>query len=270
MDDILGQSVEDVKQLKASTMQYAKQSLLEAVAPKIKEYIESHLGEGDPKLEVGGADLDELEVTEDLDESPDLTQEARGKKKDEDEEENGEVDESLEFEAKDEEVPELEDEPEEEVEEMVQIEMKDIEEAFARAVKESLAEAKVTKNFGSQQDPNDHDGPGERGLEGKEKDKQWSEVKPPAAKDWTVKEALYRKKIVEMARKLGQYKEAYEEVSKALKEVNLFNTKLMYTTKLLQGGSMSDKQKTRVIEHMDKAQNRREVQLIYQSLSESF
>src|SRR3990167_1058669 len=262
--DLLEEAVSDVKKLKEATMEYARQSLLETVAPKMKEYIESQLGETDVALEVGASPEDD-----ELPEAQDLTYETRGKKKDDEDDE--EVEEGLELgevkgdDDEDEEMP-----PEEpEVEEMVAIEMKDIEEAFARAVKEGLEEAKVTKGFGKVQDPNDHEGSGERGLSDKEKDKTWNEVTPPAAKDWTVKESLYKKKIVEITNRLGQYKSAYEEVSKSLKEVNLFNAKLLYTTKLLQNSGMSNKQKNAVVEHMDKARNRREVELVYQSLSES-
>src|SRR3990167_5416644 len=99
--DLLEEAVSDVKKLKEATMEYAKQSLLEAVAPKMKEYIESQLGETDVALEVGASPEDEEMPVE----SQDLAYEARGKKKDdeEDKEDEEEVEEGLELgEAKDE------------------------------------------------------------------------------------------------------------------------------------------------------------------------
>ena len=51
-----------------------------------------------------------------------------------------------------------------------------------------------------------------------------------------------------------------------LAETNLFNTKLLFTNKLLQNESLTRRQKAEVIERLDEARNAREVKLVYESL----
>ena len=57
-----------------------------------------------------------------------------------------------------------------------------------------------------------------------------------------------------------------ENLHKKLAETNLFNTKLLYTNKLLQNESLTKRQKADVIERLDEARSEREVKLVYESL----
>ena len=55
-----------------------------------------------------------------------------------------------------------------------------------------------------------------------------------------------------------------------LQEVNLLNSKLLYTNKLFRTHDLDSKQKVRVIESIDRANDVREVKLVYATLAESF
>jgi hypothetical protein len=76
-----------------------------------------------------------------------------------------------------------------------------------------------------------------------------------------------------MKQKEEDLQEAYT-VIKFLKdkinEVNLLNAKLLYSNKLFRGFSLNENQKMKVIENFDRAENTREVKLVYATLAEGF
>ena len=67
--------------------------------------------------------------------------------------------------------------------------------------------------------------------------------------------------------------EAYAVISflrEKLNEVNLLNSKLLFSNKLFRSYSLSESQKITVIENFDRAGSLREVKLVYATLAESF
>ena len=54
-----------------------------------------------------------------------------------------------------------------------------------------------------------------------------------------------------------------------INEVNLLNAKLLYTNKLFRGYNLTNEQKVKVVENLDRTSNVREVKLVYATLSES-
>ena len=72
-----------------------------------------------------------------------------------------------------------------------------------------------------------------------------------------------------MVQENKEYKQACEFLKRNLQEVNLFNSKLLYTNKLLHSAELNNKQRLGIIEAFDRAQSLREVELVYKSLSES-
>ena len=72
--------------------------------------------------------------------------------------------------------------------------------------------------------------------------------------------------------KEAELEEAYK-VIKSLKstinEVNLLNAKLLYTNKLFRSYDLTNEQKHKVVETLDRTQNVREVKLVYSTLAES-
>jgi hypothetical protein len=54
-----------------------------------------------------------------------------------------------------------------------------------------------------------------------------------------------------------------------INEVNLLNAKLLYTNKLFRGYNLTNEQKVKVVENLDRTNSVREVKLVYATLSES-
>jgi hypothetical protein len=258
--DLLEKAVRDAKQLKEAAMKSATNTLLEAISPTIERKVAQELGE-DLALEMPMYEVEEEEPEMEV---PEM-EEAAAPEDDEEMMEAKEEDEEEVCEAK-------EEDEEEAMEEVVNVTQEDLQAALSEIAEAfKLSEANVTSGFGDVEDPNDVDGPGERGLEDKEKEnKNWNDEEAPAAKDWTVKEAKYRKLVKQLQQENAQYKKVVRKLHETVKDVNLFNSKLLHTNKLLQSARLTKEQRVSIIEAVDKAQTLREVELVYSSLSESF
>lgn len=260
---ILDEAMEDAKLIKETAVENAKNVLVEAISPRIKEYVNSQLTP--PVVEVG-EEQDELESDE-----MDLEKEAMYEENGEEEEE--EVKEAEEKgEEEEEEIQEAEEKGDEEDDEEIQITQEDLQKAFSELLGDIKSEASVTKGFSEPDDATlpASGGKGEKGIAGDEKeDQQWSEEEPPDAKDWSIKETQYKKSIQSLKKENKLYKQTCDYLKRNLQEVNLFNSKLLHTNKVFQMSSLNNKQRLSVIEAFDKASNLREVELVYNSLSES-
>jgi hypothetical protein len=77
----------------------------------------------------------------------------------------------------------------------------------------------------------------------------------------------------EVEEKEEELKEAYK-VIKSLKgtinEVNLLNAKLLYVNKLFRSYNLTNEQKSKIVETLDRTKNVREVKLVYSTIAESF
>ena len=70
----------------------------------------------------------------------------------------------------------------------------------------------------------------------------------------------------------GELEEAYAAIKtlqSELNEINLLNSKLLYTNKIFRSKSLSESQKIKVLTAFDKAKNKKEAQLVYETLLES-
>jgi hypothetical protein len=307
--DILEEAMEDAKLLKQTAIENAKNVLVEAMSPKIKKFVESQLGGGplgmggpgqvSPQVEAG---MYEKEEKEDAAEEMDLLKRlglldnegmsgmesyvSEGEaEEDEGESESEQNEDEDEDESKDEddedmeeslmgmgmhEAEKKEDENGEE-EEVVEIANSDLRAALSEVLGDLKLEAQVSKGFADAADVDDG------GLaDEKSGEHHWKDEEAPASQDWTVKEAAYRKKIVALARQNEtlqnenkEYKNALGTLRRNLQEVNLFNSRLLYANKLLNGSQLNSKQRLGIIEAFDRAQSMREVELVYKSLSES-
>ena len=63
--------------------------------------------------------------------------------------------------------------------------------------------------------------------------------------------------------------EEIEELKSELNEINLLNAKLLYTNKIFRNKSLSESQKIKVLTAFDKAKDKKEAQLVYETLLES-
>jgi hypothetical protein len=70
----------------------------------------------------------------------------------------------------------------------------------------------------------------------------------------------------------AELEEAYstiKELQSTINEVNLLNAKLLYANKLFRGYSLTNEQKSKVVENLDRTTTVREVKLVYATLAES-
>lgn len=67
-----------------------------------------------------------------------------------------------------------------------------------------------------------------------------------------------------------ELKEGLAKCTKTLKDVNLLNSKLLYTTRVLNRQGLSESQKVKAMKSLDEAKSPKEVKLIYNTLAESF
>jgi hypothetical protein len=75
-----------------------------------------------------------------------------------------------------------------------------------------------------------------------------------------------------VAEKEAELEEAYSTIKslrKTINEVNLLNAKLLYTNKLFRGYNLTNEQKVKVVENLDRTSTVREVKLVYATLAES-
>jgi len=262
MSKIFKEAVAEVKALNDLAMQNAKNVLLESMKPQIEQFINSQLGEA----EEDSADKDKIEVPE-MEEG--MYEAADEEKKDEKDEK--EVEES--FMMPEAEKPEDEEEEEEEVDEVVEMTEEELQNAVMEVLKASAlkTEATVTKGFHDPEDPTPKTAGGkeQKGIaDEKSGEHAWNDEVPPHKQDWTVKENNYKKVLKQMTQELNEYKQVCKYLKKHLQEVNLFNSKLLYTNKVLQCSNLNDKQRSIVIEAFDSAKTIRDVELVYRSLSE--
>lgn len=287
---ILEEAVDDVTALKKAAEENAKNYLVEAMSPRIKDFISSHLGQegvdAAMALDAQGqngtetmapadetADMYEIDDANDADEESeiDFSEDDCDGESDGDDDDDGDVHIDIDKDEGHHHKMSYEDdeanesvESAEQTEEQVEITSEDLRKAFAGVLKGLQKESTLTPGkLGEPDDPNE----GDVGLGGKiVKDTQWAEVVPQKVK-MHAKEAL-EKRVASLSKQLEQYKEAYQYLKKNLNEMNLFNAKLIYTTRLLQN-NLSPKQKLSVVESIDSASNKKEVELVYKTLSES-
>ena len=70
----------------------------------------------------------------------------------------------------------------------------------------------------------------------------------------------------------AELEEAYKTITSlrgTINEVNLLNAKLLYANKLFRGYNLTNEQKVKVVENLDRTNSVREVKLVYATLAES-
>jgi hypothetical protein len=73
----------------------------------------------------------------------------------------------------------------------------------------------------------------------------------------------------ELEAELGEAYSTIKELQSTINEVNLLNAKLLYANKLFRGYSLTNEQKSKVVENLDRTTSVREVKLVYATLAES-
>ena len=76
--------------------------------------------------------------------------------------------------------------------------------------------------------------------------------------------------IKNLQAQLKESKQAYTKVHGELNEVNLLNSKLLYVNRIFKANTLSESQKLRVVETLDKATSVKEAKLIYETVKNTF
>ena len=84
------------------------------------------------------------------------------------------------------------------------------------------------------------------------------------------KEDDEKNEVAELKGELDEHRNVVKYLRSKLNEVNLLNAKLLFTNKLFRSFGLTNDQKMKVVENFDRANNLREVKLVYSTLAESF
>ena len=76
--------------------------------------------------------------------------------------------------------------------------------------------------------------------------------------------------LEELKKENAELKEGLAKCKKVLQDVNLLNSKLIYTTRVLNREGLTESQKVKAMKSLDEAKSPKEVKLIYNTLSENF
>jgi len=302
MSNLYQDAILDAKALRASAMANAKAALEEAFEPKIQEMMRLKLSEEFDSLEeddngiaaddvstdaindmeeesvspVGmeeNMDINEAELEEILAQLEELS-------KEEDQsplQEAEEADEAEEAEEDDEDSKEIGDETK-----IIDITLGDL-----KQVLQSVMAGAETMDLGMDQDvsdaeANDAEAESEISLdeilaelemeEGNEKAGQYEAELTSETDNQSSKKDMFEKKHKkeEDDGELEEAKATIETLRQNLQEVNLLNAKYLYMNKLFKSKSLTESQKVKVINALDRASNVAEVKNTYETLKESF
>lgn len=244
--NILTEALADSKALKQAAYANAHNMILEGFKSNLKEMVDEQINEMSGEEGGDEAPVDELDLSglEGGDEGEDTMAT-------EDEFNLSEADESAEDEGS------AEDEAEDEAEGLSEAD-------FSAALTAALQEV----DHGGLGDMDEiDDGQHPTGLMDKDaKEAGWEEKTTPNKKDFTMKEGVYKKRIVQLVTENTMLKKANEQLKKVVSEVNLFNTKLHYAHRFLQKEGLDDRTKKTILEKFDKVTTVSEAKRLFESL----
>jgi len=244
--DLLREAIADAKAVRETAIANARLALEEAFTPKLQSMLSTKIAEEmDDELEEDELEVDAIDTVEEpvADEVP--------------------ADES--YSEEEEEVTEEDEETEDDVYE--EGEEEDLElESIIRELEAD--EEEVTEEDEEEEVPVSESEEMEDELEEDEEEMDLEEIiRSLSENDEEEEEVIEGEEDVE-----AELEEAYNTI-KSLKstinEVNLLNSKLLFSNKLFRMHSLSESQKMNVIETFDRASSVREVKLVYTTLAES-
>ena len=257
--NLLKEAIADAKAVRETAIANAKLALEEAFTPKLQSMLSkkieeeaedtdedeleeqtdsSGLGKGDNKVDQADGNDEEKAETKTSSDAPgteddnlDVVDKLTEGEHDEDPEEMADMEEDLDLE---EIIKELEEEDEEEKTEMAYKEDEDMEET--EDMEEDIDLDEIIKS-----------------LTEEDEDEEVNEND-------------------EIEKKEEELEEAYSTIRSlkaTINEVNLLNAKLLFSNKLFKSHNLTEGQKMKIIETLDRAQSTREVKLVYSTLAES-
>lgn len=295
---LLKEAIADAKAVRETAIANAKIALEEAFTPRLQSILSKKLQsemegeeeEADVNEEYGVEDTsdadssaigdgDNKEPADDANDSSDIAQ--GNPDTDVETAETGEEDENIEVvaEAEEDEVPgetqsriEEEDEDELDLESIIR-ELEDELGGEEPTEEEPAQEESVYEEEESEEEESEE--PAVEEAEGEDEEIDLDEILREMGygdDEEAVEEGEEEEADAAMAAKDAELEEAYN-VIKSLKstinEVNLLNAKLLYTNKLFRSYDLTNEQKHKVVETLDRTQNVREVKLVFSTLAES-
>ena len=280
MNDLLKEAIADAKAVKEVALANAKLALEEAFTPRLQSMLSQKLAEEaeaeEPVEEGEGeeeAPVEEYGFYSEGDDEEPAMEEGEGEEEAPVEEAEGEEEAPVE-EAEEETMEEGEDEEETMDEELMEI-IRQLEEDIDSS-EIGGGENKKPSAVASDDSTEDKKEKLVQLVEDEEDSEEVAEIKEilralreEEGEEEKVEEAEEEKEK-EMAE--AKLREAYAVISflrSKINEVNLLNSKLLFSNKLFRKHSLNEKQKMTVIENFDRASSLREVKLVYATLCES-
>lgn len=252
MDKLLKEAIADAKAVRETALANAKLALEEAFAPKLQSMLAARINEEGEEEETEEEETsegtgmnpgymnDEEEEMDEVKAKDDVAaEEAPEEEEDESEDTTDEafdldsIIRELEMEAKGEEEEEMDEAKKEEEEEEMDEEI-DLQELLA-----SLSEKK-----------------------GEEEEEEMDEAKKK-------EEEEEMNELAQVRAELAETRNVVSFLREKINEINLLNAKLLYTNKLFKNYSLTESQKVKILESLDRTKSVREVKLIYSTLAES-
>lgn len=271
-------------------MESAKQKIAEAFTPKIQEMFRLKVNELEEEMEEEGATQGEMEEgAYEMDEATldeilaELTAE-EGKEKMEEEsteegleeglglEEAGKKEEEAGEEAEEagEEAEEAGEEAEEDSQEVAELSVEEFKELVRSVVADVLAGG-ASEEAGEEGLDDLEAMAGDGDADSISLDEILAELQEEEAIE-EAKKAKHGKEEdeKEVEKELNKAHETIEELRSSINELNLFNAKLLYTSKIFESKNLSSAQKAKVLKAFDSAASVKEVKNTYSVLSEAF
>tara|TARA_R110000868_G_scaffold3601_8_gene22704 strand:+ start:5408 stop:6331 length:924 start_codon:yes stop_codon:yes gene_type:complete len=257
--DLLKEAIADAKAVKEVAITNAKAALEEAFTPHLKEMFERKMKDMEDKddemkteaEETGMSELELEELLRELDETEEPMMEAEEEEEETEEEES----EEKEGEEKDEEEVEID------LEDMTEEDLKKfIEEVVDEMIEAGELEAGhegMEDEAGAMEEP--EEGPEEAPAE--EEMPAMEEAKKDHQQKQTEKMRAMESELTEAMRTINTLKSE-------LHEINLLNSKLLYTNKIFKAKNLTESQKVKVLTAFDKAESVKEVKLVFETLNE--
>jgi len=294
--DLLKEAIADAKAVKEVAIANAKAALEEAFTPHLKDMLSQKINEIEDLEETELSEVDkekkmkeEKEVKEgkkeDMDEAKDKMDEAEDMDEELDLEEilaelelgEGEdMDEAKDIDEAKDEMDEAEDmdegedmyEAEEEIETEEEINLEDMSEEDLKGFIEEIIEDMIED--GELVPGPNADEPEAEEEEGAEAEGEVGDADVDVDVDLEEgKEEKVDEEKEKMKKELKEAKAAVKQLSFDLNEVNLLNSKLLYTNKIFKGKNLTENQKIKVLKAFDKAETVKEAKAIFETLNEN-
>ena len=267
--DLLKGAIADAKAVKEMAINNAKAALEEAFTPQLKSMLEKKLQEMDEadekdhmideKMHDDNETMSEEELNELLAEleaeSEDLTEAEH------EEEKMEEAKEDKEEEAEEE---EKEDEKEEEfdLESMSEEDLK----AFVEEVVDEMIAAGELEGGEEEAEMETSDEEIEMPAEEPEEEEAMMEAKHEEDDKMEEAKRKHEEEKKHMEEELAEAVKVIKTLKAELNEINLLNSKLLYSNKIFKAKNLNEAQKTKVLTTFDKAETVKEVKLVYETL----